>query len=287
MASDALRGLIVAGEGRKLVQADFANIEGRLVAWYSNAEWKLQAFMEFDADVGPDLYNVAYAKAFGVPVDSVTSDQRQIGKVIELAGGYQGWVGACATFAAVYRIEGVPEETYAQWMGGWRNSNPDTVALWASLQDTARRAIRNPGKVFPVAGRLQMLRTGPWLRIRLPSGRQLCYPCVGIDAEGSIHYMGQNQYTRKWSKLYTYGGKLLENIVQGTAADLLWHASIQAEQAGYPVVLRVHDELITEPMDSGAYTVGGLAALMRDAPAWADGLPIAAAGFEAYRYRKD
>ena len=122
--------------------------------------------------------------------------------------------------------------------------------------------------------------------MQLPSGRILSYPHVGFD-DGAIRFKGQDQYTRKWGDVWTYGGKLLENAVQATAADLLLAAVVKAEAGGYPVVLRVHDELLTEPLDEPRFNVAGLAALMTDAPAWAKGLPIAAAGFEAHRYRKE
>ena len=286
LASDALRGLIIAAPGKKIVQADYSNIEGRLVAWYAGEQWKLDAFRAFDRGEGEDLYNITYARAFGGDPSAVSRDERQKGKVIDLAGGFQGWVGACMTFAEVYRVD-VDEETAARWMGAWREAHPATRRIWGRIEEAACMAIQNPDKVFKVNDKIAMARRGPWLKVQLPSGRILSYPHVGFSAHGEITYMGQDQYTRKWSKLKTYGGKLFENIVQATAADLLWAAIPKAEAAGYPVILRVHDEPVTEPKDSDAFSVEGLVALMTDTPWWAAGLPVAAAGFEAYRYRKD
>lgn len=286
VASDALRGLIIATPGRKLTQADYKNIEGRLVAWYAGVQWKLQAFRDFDAGTGPDLYRVTAGRVFNKPVAAVTDEERQIGKVDELACGYQGAVGAIQTMAAVYNVE-MSDERAQQMVDAWRRAHPEVVRLWYRLDECARLAIDNKDKVFEVNDKIRLVRRGPWLKVQLPSGRILSYPHVGVSAHREITYMGQDQYTRKWSTLKTYGGKLFENIVQATAADLLWAAIPKAEAAGYPVVLRVHDELVTEPEDSDAFSVEGLAAVMTDTPKWAAGLPVAAAGFEAYRYRKD
>ena len=285
LAGDALRGLIVPGAGRKIVQADFANIEGRLVAWYAGVQWTLQAFREFDAGTGPDLYRVTAGRAFNKPVAAVTDDERQIGKVIILACGFGGGVGAFQTMAAVYGVE-VTDQRAQQMVDAWRRAHPEVVRLWYRIEECARLAIQNPDKLFEVNDKIRLARRGPWLKVQLPSGRILSYPHVGFSVHGEITYMGQDQYTRKWQALKTYGGKFFENIVQATAADLLWAAIPKAEAAGYPVVLRVHDELLTEPEDSDAFNVAGLATLMTDTPKWAAGLPVAAAGFEAKRYKK-
>jgi len=143
-----------------------------------------------------------------------------------------------------------------------------------------RRATRT---THPVALR----RDGAWLRIALPSGRCLCYPSPRVDDAGKLSYMGTNQYCRKWSRLKTYGGKLAENITQAAARDVLAASLPAIEAAGYQIVLTVHDEVITEAPDSPEFNPGHLAALMATNPPWTNGLPLAAAGFEAYRYRKE
>jgi DNA polymerase len=125
-----------------------------------------------------------------------------------------------------------------------------------------------------------------WLRIKLPSGRYLSYPNATIE-DGRITFDGTNQYTRKWERVETYGGKLVENIVQAVARDVFMTGMVGAEKLGYEVCIRVHDELITEVPDTDEYSVGQLAGAMSTNPSWAVGLPLAAAGFETYRYKKD
>ena len=148
-------------------------------------------------------------------------------------------------------------------------------------------AAGSPGKTFAVAsGRLSFFRSKGWLRMLLPSGRSLCYPSPKVE-DGKLSYMGIDQYTRKWDRLPTYGGKLIENATQAAARDVLARGMLAADAAGYEIVLSVHDEIIAETPDTEAYSVDQLAAIMATPPAWADGLPLAAAGFEAARYRKD
>jgi len=324
LASSAIRGCIVAPAGKKLVVADLANIEGRVLAWLAGEEWKLQAFRDYDAGTGPDLYKLAYAKAFNIQPDAVGKDQRQIGKVKELMLGYEGGVGAYITGAATYKIDleamgeqaidSIPQHvmneansalawtklnkrptfglTDRAWLVCdsfkrlWRYSNPAIASFWKDLQEAAVLAVCRPGVTFECRG-LKLRRDGAWLRIRLPSGRFLCYPSPQVDDAGKLSYMGINQYSRKWSRLKTYGGKLAENVTQAVARDVLATSMSAIEAAGFEIVLTVHDEIITEAPDAPDYDSDRLAQLMCDLPTWADGLPLAAAGFEAYRYRKD
>ena len=328
--SSCIRGSIIAPQGKKLVVADLSNIEGRKLAWLAGEEWKLQAFRDFDNGKGADLYALAYAKSFGVTPEAVMENNetgdgswRQIGKVMELALGYEGGVGAFLTFAAVYGIDleemaedaaaRIPKDVWGEARGMlewtkkkkrstfgmsdrawlvcesfkrlWRNSHPETVAFWREIDDTVRQAIGSPG-VTLTCRRLRVRRDGSWLRIVLPSGRALCYPSPRIDDKGRITYMGTHQYTRKWQRLHTYGGKLVENVTQAAARDVMAEGMLLAEDAGFEILLTVHDELITETPDSAAFTVRGLAHCMATVPDWAAGLPLAAAGYEAYRYRK-
>lgn len=249
LASSAIRKTLIAAPGKKLCVSDLSNIEGRKVAWYANEEWKLQAFRDFDAGTGHDLYNLAYAKAFKVPVESVTKDQRAIGKVMELMLGYGGGVGAFVTGAAGYgfdlekladgifetlpRIQVEEAYNFLEWCKDtkrpryalsdkafvtvdtlkrlWRLSNSATVDLWAKIQNAAELAIltREPQKV----DKLTFEMKGAWLRIRLPSGRYLCYPFAKYDSEKGLSYYGIDQYTRQWQEIRTYSGKLLENCI--------------------------------------------------------------------------
>lgn len=325
LASSAVRGCIVAPTGKKLVVADLSNIEGRTVAWLAGEDWKLKSFREFDGGVGEDLYKVAYASAFGIEASDVDKQQRQIGKVMELMLGYGGGVGAFLTGAATYRIDldemadtalpGIPadviaeSERYYQYCmekeGGrgthglskrtflacdslkrlWRRTHPHIEALWKNLEANARSAIERPGVTFGHG--IKVRRDNAWLRIKLPSGRFLCYPSPRISNDGKITYMGINQYSRKWCRLNTYGGKLAENVTQAVARDVLATAMPHIQKAGYQIVLTVHDEIIAEADDTDEFNVDELSALMATNPTWAAGLPLAAAGFETYRYKKD
>lgn len=324
LTSNTVRGALIAPPGRKLVVADLANIEGRVLAWLAGERWKLAAFLAFDEGNGPDLYKLAYAKSFAITPDEVTKDQRQVGKVEELMLGYEGGVGAFLTGAATYGIDldamavaalpGIPADivdeatSFLQWrlkqrMGDfglapntfvacdsikrlWRQEHPATVALWRGVQDAAVSALTRPGKTFEY-GRLLFSKTGAWLRIGLPSGRSLCYPGAALDEAGKLSYLGVNQYSRKWGRLKTYGGKLVENVTQAAARDVLASSMPAIEEAGYQIVLTVHDEVICEAPDLPEFNPTHLAGLMATNPPWADGLPLAAAGFEALRYRKD
>jgi DNA polymerase len=329
--SSCIRGSVIAPAGKKLTIADLSNIEGRVLAWLAGEEWKLQAFRNFDDGTGADLYALAYAKSFGVTPEAVMHNKefgdgswRQIGKVMELALGYEGGVGAFLTFAAAYGIdlEAMAEDAatrISKEMWGeaaaiydwtikkkrstfglsrrawivceafkrmWRNAHPNITTFWRELDDNVRKAIATPGVTFPCR-KVKIRRDGAWLRIALPSGRALCYPAPRIDDKGRISYLGTNQYTRKWGRLHSYGGKFSENLGQSVARDVMAHGMLLAEPAGYATLLTVHDELITETPDTDEFTHEGLAAIMSEVPTWAPGLPLAAAGFETYRYRKE
>jgi DNA polymerase len=285
--SSAIRGSIVAPEGKKLIVADLANIEGRVLAWLADEEWKLEAFRQYDRGEGPDLYLVTAGQILGKRPDQVTKDERQAsGKVPELACGYQGAVGAFSSMARLYGLD-LPEAEVLKIVRAWRARHPKTVNLWYVLEATAHDAVRNPGVTLD-CGRLKLRRDGNWLRMVLPSGRALCYPSPWIDVEdrNSLTYKGINQYSRKWERITTYGGKLVENATQAVARDVLADSMLRAEEAGYPVVLSVHDELICETPDTNKFTAEELVKIMTKNPAWADGLPLAAEGEEMKRYRK-
>lgn len=327
LTSSAIRGCIVAPAGRKLVIADLSNIEGRVQAWLAGEDWKLKAFRAFDAGAGPDLYKLAYAKAFGVQPEDVDKQMRQIGKVMELMLGYEGGVGAYVTGALTYRIDledmaeravgSIPGNVWGQanimfdWHKGkkkrdpaaalglsqrvwltcesfklaWRDAHARIATFWKLLDEAVRSAIECPGHTFPCRA-LKVRRDGNWLRIGLPSGRAICYPSPQI-VDGKITYMGINQYSRKWCRLDTYGGKLFENVCQAVARDVMAHNMPAIELAGYEIVLSVHDELLTETPLDDRYSAEQLSALLAANPPWAPDMPLAAAGFETDRYKKD
>lgn len=324
LTANTVRGCIVAPPGKKLVIADLSNIEGRGLAFLAGERWKLKAFADFDAGVGEDLYKVAYGRSFNIDPKEATGQKRQIGKVMELGLGYEGGVAAFLTFAAVYQMDleqlaeavyatastealadaqgvwkwavknkralGLPERVYVACevlKKAWRAAHPHTAALWKAAGDSVRAAIQNPGQTFPIGEHLKARRDGAWLRIRLPSGRYLCYINPAVDDSGQISYFGVNQYTRQWERIKTYGGKLVENATQAFARDILGYDMPAIERAGYAIVLSVHDELLTETPDSPEFNADELGQMMSTAPDWAKGIPLAAAGFETHRYRKD
>jgi len=285
LASSGIRGSIIPAPNKKLVISDLSNIEGRVLAWLANEPWKIKAFADFDKGKGHDLYNLTYAKSFGKSVEQVTKDDRTIGKVCELALGYQGAVGAFNSMATGYGVE-LPEQRVLEIVKGWREANPNIVKMWYALERAAIKAIRTPDTTFHVE-RLAFRRLKQWLLMKLPSGQVICYYQPQIDEDGKLTYMGVDQFTRKWERLSAYGGKLAENACQSVARDVLASAMQPAEDAGYAIVLTVHDELITETPNTEEFTAEGLSAILATNPPWAEGLPLAAAGFETYRYRKE
>ena len=341
LTSSALRGCIMAPEGKKLVVSDLSNIEGRKLAWLAGEQWKLDAFRDYDTLIldqngapiwdaavkdfkrrGPDLYKLAYARAFNISPDDVDKYQRQIGKVMELGLGFGGGVAAFLTFALVYglnldelanaALRNIPHDVIREaksWYDEsvkrkstyglservfiacdslkrlWRRAHPATCDFWYELERTVRTAIATPQKTL-YCGYLKVRRDGAWLRIQLPSGRALCYPSPSIE-KGNITYQGVNSYSRKWQRLKTYGGKLVENVTQAAARDVLAGNMPLIEDAGYSIVLTVHDEVITEAPDTDDFNDKALSALLSTNPEWAPDIPLNAGGFEAYHYRKD
>jgi DNA polymerase len=158
--------------------------------------------------------------------------------------------------------------------------------MWKELGDAVVMATNRPGYTYTI-GPLKVRRDGAWLRIRLPSGRFLCYPSPQVSKDGTWSYMGVNQYNRKWSRIKSYGGKIFENICQGVARDVMAYNMPDIEAAGYEIDLTVHDELVTETPNDDRYSPDGLSELLARNCEWSEGLPLAAAGFEALRYRKD
>jgi DNA polymerase len=323
LVSSCIRSCIVAAPGKKLVVADLANIEGRVQAWLANEEWKLKAFRDFDAGQGPDLYKLAYAKSFKIEPEAVNSDQRQVGKVQELALAYEGGVGAFATFAGAYNIDlddlaykVLPEaseeivakaDKFLEWAKKdkrpryglsddafvacdvlkrvWRDAHPNITGYWHKLKNVVGKALANRGNTYSEIG-LKVRASKNWLLIGLPSGRTLCYPSPRVAEDGAVSYMGIDQYTRKWTRISTHGGKLFENIVQAIARDVMAANMPLIEAAGYAIILTVHDEIIAETPDTPDFNADNLSDLLSAPPPWALDMPLAAAGFETHRYRK-
>jgi DNA polymerase bacteriophage-type len=292
LCSSAVRGCLVAPAGRKLVIADLSNIEGRVLAWLAGEDWKIKAFYDFDRGIGHDLYVVAYAKGFNVDPEVVVDNKkngdgsmRQYGKTMELACGYQGGVGAFRTMGGP-AVAAMTDDEIKPLVTAWRTAHSATKSLWYDVEGAARAAVRGNGESFDVRGLLHFDMKDGWLRIKLPSGRYLSYRNAKIE-DARVTFEGVNQYTKKWERIETYGGKLVENIVQAVARDVFMTGMVGAEEHGYEVCIRVHDELITEVPDTPEYNVPQLASIMATNPSWAVGLPLAAAGFETHRYKKD
>lgn len=325
--SNCIRGCVVASEGHKLVVADLSNIEGRVLAWLAGERWKIEAFKAFDRGEGPDLYKATYARTFGIRAEDVTKHQRQIGKVLELGLGYQGGVGAFLTFAPAYgvNLDELAAHVYeaidhAFWVkssdaydwalskklthglkkntwiacdaikNAWRAAHPATVKFWYAVTDAMVEALTT-GKPCRAGSRITVYRPAPgWLAVRLPSGRGVCYPSCRLPQDGErcdLTFTGVDQYTRKWQRIKIYSGRAVENAVQATARDILMAGLRHAEDAGMRPVMHIHDEIVCEVPDYLGLDDKDLARLMTTDIPWTEGLPLAAAGFTAHRYRKD
>jgi DNA polymerase len=239
---------------------------------------------------------VTFATGYGIDLDEMA------GPVLETAD--QGLVNEARGMYSWLMDKKKGKNTYGllpdTWVAcdvikrGWRLAHPQVSSWWKQLEQAFRDAIDNPGVAFQartVTCHRPLLKSGKpsqWTTIVLPSGRRLCYPGARIEQEtGEVSYMGVNQFNRKWSRIKTYSGKLAENVTQAFARDVLAYNMPLIEERGYEIVLSVHDELLTETPDEPEYSSDRLAAWMANVPPWATGLPLAAAGFETYRYRKD
>lgn len=296
VVSSSLRALICAAPGNTLLAADFSNIEGRGLAWLAGEETKLKRFRDFDAGTGPDIYKATAAAILGRPVSGITDAERQtFGKVPELACGYQGGVGAFQMMAKTYLVK-VPDAVAERAKEGWRAAHPNIVAYWWALEEAALSAVLRAGQKYsagPKGREIVFKVSGSFLWCKLPSGRVLCYPYPVVkpietpwgEMKDQVHYMTVDGLSNKWVETHTYGGKLAENVTQAICRDLLVTAIRNAEAGGYPVVLHVHDEVVSEvPENHGS--LEEFENICSQAPAWAKGLPVVAKGWRQKRYGK-
>jgi DNA polymerase len=324
--SKSIRATLIAKQGCRLLGGDFSNVEGRVGTWLAGETWKLKAFEDYDNGTGKDLYNLSYARSFNASPDNLTQKQRQIGKVQELALGFQGSVYAYIGMAANYGLK--PRElvapvhevtTTAQWnevaqryepgqrlqrdewtalkiiVNNWRKEHPMVCQSWWDVQDAAVEAVSSPGRIVPVlAGRVNYLVSRNFLWCQLPSGRVLAYnnPRLRVmeGANGRkrtvVDYDGWDNMFKAWTTFTLYGGFQIENIVQATARDLLLNSIHMCERGGYPIILHVHDEVVTE-LPLGVGSPEELSLLMSIRPPWpTDGLPLAVKTWEDRRYVK-
>lgn len=280
--SELIRTVLIPKPYLRFIVADFSAIEARVLSWLAGEQWRLDTFRN-----GGDIYCASASQMFRVPVEKhgVNGHLRQKGKISELACGYGGSVGALKNMGAVEM--GVPEDELQGLINDWRNANTHIVKLWTEVGNTAMKAIKE--KTIVSLGKLVFMYERGILFIRLPSGRRLSYikPRIGTNRFGgdSITYMGVSA-SKKWERLETFGGKLVENIVQAIARDLLASAMMNVANAGYDIVFHVHDEIIAEVPD-GQGSVDEMCMLMSINPDWADGIPLSADGYECEYYRKD
>lgn len=278
--SQLIRTAFVAKAGHVFHVADYSAIEARVIAYLAGEKWRMDVFRN-----GGDIYCSSASAMFRVPVvkHGVNGHLRQKGKIAELACGYGGGVGALRAFGADKM--GLTEEEMQDIVTQWRAASPAIPRFWRDAESAAVRAINNPGRTTTVPCGVKYRRDGDALRCRLPSGRILSYWDAKLDTDGSICFMGQNQTTRRWEKTSTWGGKLVENIVQAYARDCLAVAMVRLAEEGWKICFHVHDEVIVEaPIGTSWEQVAEVMGRPID---WAPGLLLRGDGYSTPFYRKD
>jgi DNA polymerase len=273
------RTALIAKPGHTFLVSDYAAIEARVIAYLAGEKWRMDVFAQ-----GGDIYCSSASQMFKVPVvkHGENGHLRQKGKIAELACGYGGGVGALKAFGADKM--GLTEEEMQQIVTQWRAASPTIPRFWRDTENAARRALENPGRTFTIPCGVKYQRDADALRCRLPSGRILSYWDARLE-NGSIVFMGQNQTTRKWEKTDTWGGKLVENIVQAYARDCLAVALLRLDEAGYSITFHVHDEIIAEAPDGSRWE--DMAEIMGRPIDWAPGLLLRGDGYSTKFYMKD
>ncbi len=283
--SQLIRTAIVAKEGHTFLVADYHAIEAVCIAYLAGEKWRLDVF----AGDGK-IYEASYAQAFGVPKESVKkgSPERQQGKVMELGLGYGMGASKFVDYAAQYKVHIQPKDA-EDLVKRWRAASPNIPEFWRAAERAAKSAIRSPGKLFKLPNGCAYGRDRDALRLILPSGRRLSYWGAHLDeSAGSIRFMGQNQTTRKWTRMETWGGRLVENIVQAFARDILAEAMLRLEDAGFRICFSIHDELVVEE-PIGGRSWEEMAAIMAQPVTWAPGLDryLSADGYATPFYKKE
>lgn len=294
--SQLIRTAFVAAPGNVLIDADFSAIEARVISWLADEEWRLEVFRTHGK-----IYEASASQMFGVPLERIKKGNpeyslRQRGKVAELALGYQGGVPAMRQMDTGKLLADLPDEEIKDIVDKWRNTNPKIRNLWYSFNDAAIRVIQNGGSLrvrcCTFARECDCIRGTTCMTISLPSGRKLYYvePSVGENRWGgpSITYMGVND-KNKWGRIETYGGKLVENVVQAIARDCLAQAIEHLEAAGLPVVFHIHDEVVidTAAFDTNDAMLDKVVKIMSTPIPWAEGLPLGADGWVGAFFKKD
>ena len=285
--SQLIRTAFIAKDGHTFLVADYSAIEARVIAYLAGEQWRMDVF----AGSGK-IYETSYAQAFNVPVATVKkgSPERQKGKIMELALGYGGGVNALKAFGADKL--GLTDDEMQDLVNRWRMASPTIPRLWSRVEEAAKRALANPGRrctvTHPAGAVAVYWRDKDALRCKLPSGRVLTYWGARLEeykGRPSVVFWGQNQTTRKWERTETWGGKLVENIIQAFARDCLAEALLRLDAAGYGIVFHVHDEIVAEAPDGSRWE--DMAAIMGLPIDWAPGLLLRADGYETKFYMKD
>jgi len=294
--SSCLRGMFISAPGKDLICSDYSAIEAVVLAALAGEQWRLDVF-----NTHGKIYETSASKITGVPLEEYElyksssgthHPDRKLGKVAELASGYQGARGAWKAFGA---DEFFTDEVIDEKVKAWRAASPNIVRLWYGLESAAQSAVLNSGEWFEYKG-LKYICKQNILYCRLLSGRLITYhkpilsPHEKFEGKLSLSFEGWNTNPKYgkigWVRMSTYGGKLTENVVQATARDILAHAVIRLETIGYKVVLHVHDEIVVE-IEEGYGCVEEVEAIMSAMPEWAKGWPVKAkGGWRAKRYNK-
>lgn len=301
--SQLIRTAFVATPGNVLIDADFSAIEARVISWLAGQEWRLEVFRTHGK-----IYEASASQMFHVPIEKIKKGNpeyalRQRGKVAELALGYQGGVSAMRRMDTGHNLDDLSDDEVKGIVDRWRETNSMIRDLWNIVDSAAVTVITNGGAqtirsettdaVVTLACELDVITGTRYMTILLPSGRKLYYPSpeIGVNRWGnpSVSYMGQNQTTKRWERVETYGGKLVENIVQAIARDCLAIAIENLEAQGLHVVFHIHDEVV---IDTPAWAdndtmLDTVTKIMTKPIPWAQALPLNADGWVDKFFKKD
>lgn len=277
--SQLIRTAFVPSEGNRFIVADFSAIEARVIAWLAKEQWRMDVFKN-----NGDIYCASASRMFKVPVEKhgINGHLRQKGKIAELALGYGGAGGAIRAFD---KDGSIPDEELPKLVSDWRKASPNIVNMWWNVDKAAKKCIQEKTTIILEQYRLKFIYNPGVMFIELPSKRRLSYIRPKFE-ENEITYEGMEQTTKSWTRISTYGPKLVENIVQATARDCLAETMIRIDEKGYNIVFHVHDELILD-VPNGFGSLEEVNKIFGEPISWAPGLILNADGYECDYYKKD